>query len=157
MKSFFLKTVLIAGCSVTGSASAKEGVKLDKIDTIVMADGECDFHVDGRKQECDSKFIYTTYANHRIAFTALPKMLRVVDFSGGKDIQPTPETYSLTVDRLILSGGTIVSADGTCFMNISTDGNRIHKLTCKALAHDGRQFEFDFKPADRDVTIKHMP
>jgi hypothetical protein len=146
--SFLLLAFLVSSTP----SSAENGLK---IDTVVIADGDCDFRVNGQKLECESKFLYTTFKNHRVAFSALPKVLAVVDFSGEHDIQPTPETYALTVDRLILSGGTIVQADGSCLMNISTDGKRIHNLTCKALARDGRQFEFDFKPADKDVKITH--
>jgi hypothetical protein len=157
MKSFFFKIILIVGFSLASPmlAIAASDLRIDKIDTIVFADGECDFQVNGQKLECDGKLVYTTYTNHEVAFTALPKVLGVVEFSGGKDVQPTLETYSLTVDRLILSGGTVVMADGFCYMDISKDGKRIHKLTCKALAHDGRRFEFNFKPAEKDVTVKH--
>ena len=51
---------------------------------------------------------YTKFTNHRIAITGLPTLLGAVDFSGGKDIQPVPGNYLLTVDKLVLSGGTVV-------------------------------------------------
>jgi hypothetical protein len=87
-----------------------------RFETVVILDGECDFRINGEKLECEGKLIYTKFANHRVAFTGLPTLLAAVDFSGAKDIQPVPESYMLTVDRLILSGGNIVAADGFCRM-----------------------------------------
>ncbi len=62
----------------------------------------------------------------------------------------------LSVYRLIVSGGTVVPADGFCHMENSTDAQRVYKVECKALAHDGRRFEFEFKPTEAPPVIKHF-
>ena len=142
--------------ALLSSASAAAQKSKNPIHTVVILDGECDFRIDGQKLECDGKLVYTKFANHRVAFTGFPTLLAGVDFSGGRDIQPVPESYMLTVDHLILSGGTIVAADGFCSMENSTDAQRVYKVECKALAHDGRRFEFEFKPTAAPPIIKHF-
>ena len=148
--------ILIAGAALlsTVPAVAKKGEIL--IDTLVLLDGECDFRIDGQKLECEGKAVYTTFTNHRAEIGAFPTLLAAAAFSGGKDIQPEPGSYQLTVDRLILSGGTVVPADGFCSIEMRADGQRVYKVECKALAHDGRRFEFDFKPLPKPPTIKHF-
>jgi len=135
-----------------GSANAAtiEGKDKLSIDTLVS------FRIDGQKLECEGKMLYATFTSHRVQINALPKLLAAVAFSGGKDIQPEPEHYQLTVDRLILSGGTVVPADGFCSIEVRADGQRVYKVECKALARDGRSFEFDFKPQPKPPVIKHF-
>jgi len=135
-------------------AAAQKGQS--PVDTVVMLEGACDFRVDDKKIECDSKLLYTKFTNHRVAITALPSLLGGVDFSGGKDIQPAPGNYLLTVDKLILSGGTVVPADGFCHVDIRADGQLVYKVECKALAHDGRSFELDFAPEPKPPKIMHF-
>jgi hypothetical protein len=148
--------ILIAVAALLSSLPDAAAKSKNPIDTLVMLGGECDFRVDGQKLECGSKLIYTKFTNKRVAFTALPTLLGAVDFSGGKDLQPVPESYMLTVDHLVLSGGTSVVADGFCSMESSTDGQRVYKMACKALARDGRRFELDFKPTAAPPIIKHF-
>jgi hypothetical protein len=71
-------------------------------------------------------------------------------------MQSKPEYYFLTVDRLILSGGTVVPADGFCSIELAADGQRVRKVECKALAHDGRNFEFNFKPHPKALVIRRF-
>src|ERR1019366_4998598 len=82
--------------------------------TVVSLDGSCDFKINSKKLECENKLAYIMHENGRVQINVLPKLLGAVAFSGGKDLRPKPEYYFLTVDRLILSGGTIVPADGFC-------------------------------------------
>ena len=100
----------VAALLSVGPAVAQKGKM--PIDTVLSLDGTCDFRIDGQKLECENKLLYTKFTNHRIAITGLPTLLGAVDFSGGKDIQPVPGNYLLTVDKLVLSGGTVVPADG---------------------------------------------
>jgi hypothetical protein len=81
---------------------------------IVSLDGSCDFKIDGKNFECEGKLAYGHFTNGRTQINVLPKILGAVGFSGGKDLQLKPEYYFLTVDRLFLSGGTFVPADGFC-------------------------------------------
>jgi len=142
--------ILIAGAALLSAVPAVS------IDTLVLLDGECDFRIDGQKLECAGKTVYTTFTNRRVEISALPTLLAAVAFSGGKDIQLEPGSYQLTVDRLILSGGTVVPADGFCSVEMRADGQRVYKVEGKAFAHDGRRFEFDFKPIPKPPTIKHF-
>ncbi len=112
--------------------------------TVVSLDGSCDFKIDGKNFECEGKLAYIHFINGRTQINVCPKVLGGVAFSGGKDLQPKPEYYFLTVDRLILSGGTIVPADGFCSINLQADGQIVYMVEGNALAHDGRIFEFKF-------------
>ncbi|CAJ0878932.1 hypothetical protein AMST5_03013 [freshwater sediment metagenome] len=126
------------------------------VDTMVFLNGQCDFRVNGQKLDCDEKMVYAKTPTQRIQISAFPTLLVVAAFSGGKDINDDPEHYFLTVDRLILSGGTSVPADGVCSMDLRKDGRRVYMVKCTALAHDGRKFEFNFKPQPKPPTIKHF-
>lgn len=121
--------------------------------TVVSIDGSCDFKIDGKSLECESKLTYTMFENGRVQFNVLPKLLGAVAFSGGKDQRPTQEFYFLTVDRLFLSGGTAVPADGFCSMKVQVDGKRVYLVEGSALAHDGRVFEFKFTPDPKPPVI----
>jgi hypothetical protein len=147
--------LMVLAALLSAGPAAAQKIK-NPIETVVILDGECDFRINDQKLECEGKLIYTKFANHRVAFTGLPTILAGVDFSGAKDVQPVPESYMLTVDRLILSGGTIVAADGFCSMETSTDAQRVYKVECKALGHDGRRFEFRFIPTAAPPVIKHF-
>jgi len=114
--------------------------------TVVSLDGSCDFKIDGKNFACEGKLAYQHFTNGRTQINVLPKVLGAVAFSGGKDLQPRPEYYFLTVDRLILSGGTVVPADGVCSMHLHADGQIVYMVEGKALTHDGRVFEFEFTP-----------
>jgi hypothetical protein len=123
-------------------------------DTVIVSlDGSCDFKIDGKNFECESKLAYAHYTNGRTQINVLPKVLGAVAFSGGKDLQPKPEYYFLTVDRLILSGGTIVPADGFCSIHLQADGQIVYMVEGKALTHDGRVFEFKFTPDQKPPAI----
>jgi hypothetical protein len=114
--------------------------------TIVSLDGSCDFKIDGKNFECERKLAYGHFMNGRTQINVLPKVLGAVAFSGGKDLQLKPEHYFLTVDRLFLSGGTFVPADGFCSIHLQADGQIVYMVEGNALAHDGRVFEFKFTP-----------
>lgn len=114
--------------------------------TIVSLDGSCDFKIDGKNFECERKLAYGHFTNGRTQINVLPKVLGAVAFSGGKDMRLKPEYYFLTVDRLFLSGGTFVPADGVCSIHLQADGKRVYLVDGSALAHDGRVFEFKFTP-----------
>ena len=73
-----------------------------------------------------------------------------------KDLRLQPEHYLLTVDRLILSGGSVVPADGVCFIAMRADGQRVYMVKCSALAHGGRTFEFKFTPDSKPPAISHF-
>jgi hypothetical protein len=136
----------------TGATSARDL----PIKTLVTISGECAFRVDHQKRECGDKLIYSNFRNHRVAIDVLPKVLKIAGFSGGRDLQLEPEHYHLTVDRITLSGGTIIGADGFCSVDLRADGQRIYRVECKALAHDGRRFELKFAPYDKPPTIMHF-
>lgn len=36
------------------------------------------------------------------------------------------------------------------------DGQRVYKVECKALAHDGRTFELKYTPSDAPPSIEHF-
>jgi hypothetical protein len=55
---------------------------------------------------------------------------------------------------ILIAGAAPV--DGFCFIEMRTDGRRVYKVECKALARDGRRFEFDFKPQPKPPVIKHF-
>jgi hypothetical protein len=93
------------------------------------------------------------FTNGRTQINVLPKVLGAVAFSGGKDLQLKPEYYFLTVDRLFLSGGTFVPADGFCSIHLQADGQIVYMVEGNALAHDGRVFEFKFTPAPKPPAI----
>jgi hypothetical protein len=114
--------------------------------TVVSLDGSCDFKIDGKNFECEGKLAYMHFTNGRTQINVLPKVLGAVAFSGGKDLQIKPEYYFLTVDRLFLSGGTFVPADGFCSIHLQADGQIVYMVEGNALAHDGRVFEFKFTP-----------
>jgi hypothetical protein len=123
-------------------------------DTVIVSlDGSCDFKIDGKNFECESKLAYAHYTNGRTQINVLPKVLGAVAFSGGKDLQPKPEYYLLTVDRLILSGGTVVAADGFCSIHLQADGQIVYMVEGKALTHNGRVFEFKFTPDPKPPAI----
>jgi hypothetical protein len=127
--------------------SAPDAKKADLlVDTLVSLDGNCDFRIDGKQLECENKLAYMTFKNKRVQINACPKLLGAVAFSGGQDLQLVPEHYQLTVDRLIIAGGTVVPADGICSIQMRADGQRVYMVECRALAHDGRTFEFKFTP-----------
>lgn len=126
------------------------------LETVVSLDGSCDFKIDGKNLECESKLAYTHFTNGRTQINVLPKVLGAVAFSGGKDLQPKPEYYFLTVDRLILSGGTVVSADGFCSIHLRADGQIVYMVEGRALTHDGRIFEFKFTPDPKLPAILHV-
>lgn len=126
------------------------------IKTMVLLEGKCEFRVDDRRLDCDDKMSYATFANHRVQINALPTVLGAAAFSGGKDMQFDPEHYYLTVDRLILSGGTPVKADGFCSIDLAKDGRRVYSVECKALARDGRRFEFSFRPTAEPPRIERF-
>jgi hypothetical protein len=94
--------------------------------------------------------------NGRTQINVFPKLLGAAAFSGGKDLQPKPEFYFLTVDRLIVSGGTIIPADGVCSTHLRADGQLVYMVEGKALAHDGRTFEFKFTPDPKPPAIFHI-
>jgi hypothetical protein len=121
--------------------------------TVVSLDGSCDFKIGGKNFECEGKLAYTHFTNGRTQINVLPKVLGAVAFSGGKDLQLKPEYYFLTVDRLILSGGTIVPADGFCSIHLQADGQIVYMVEGNALAHDGRVFEFKFTPDPKPPVI----
>jgi hypothetical protein len=58
-----------------------------------------------------------------------------------------PLSRSMAVDRLILSGGTIVPADWFCSIHLQADGQIVYMVEGHALTHDGRVFEFKFTPS----------
>lgn len=126
------------------------------VETLVSLDGSSDFRIDGKQLECENKLAYLTFKNRRVQFNAVPKLLGAVAFSGGKDLQLLPGHYQLTVDRIILSGGTVVPADGICSVDMREDGQRVYSVECRALARDGRTFEFKFNPDPKPPTIKHF-
>jgi hypothetical protein len=126
------------------------------VETLVLLDGSSDFRIDGKQLECENKLCYATFKNRRVQINAVPKLLGAVAFSGGKDLQLEPGHYQLTVDRLILAGGTVVPADGICSVHLREDGQRVYSVECSALVHDGRTFEFKFKPDSKPPTIKHF-
>jgi hypothetical protein len=97
------------------------------VETVVLLDGSPDFRIDGKQLECENKLSYATFKNRRVQINALPKLLGAVAFSGGKDLQLQPEHYQLTVDRIILSGGNVVPADGFCSIDLRADGQRVYK------------------------------
>jgi hypothetical protein len=70
--------------------------------TIVSLDGSCDFKIDGKSFECESKLAYGHFTNGRTQINVLPKILGAVAFSGGKDLQLKPE-YSNLSSRQIRS------------------------------------------------------
>ncbi len=121
--------------------------------TVVSLDGSCDFKIGGKNFECEGKLAYMHFTNGRTQVNVLPKVLGAVAFSGGKDLQLKPEYYFLTVDRLILSGGTIVPADGFCSIHLQADGQIVYMVEGNALAHDGRVFEFKFTPDPKPPVI----
>jgi hypothetical protein len=121
--------------------------------TVVSLDGSCDFKIGDKNFECEGKLAYTHFTNGRTQINVLPKALGAVAFSGGKDLQPKPEYYFLTVDRLILSGGTVVPADGFCSIHLRADGQLVYSVEGKALTHDGRVFEFKFTPDPKPPDI----
>jgi hypothetical protein len=121
--------------------------------TVVSLDGSCDFKIGGKNFECEGKLAYMHFTNGRTQINVLPKVLGAVAFSGGKDLQLKPEYYFLTVDRLILSGGTVVPADGFCSMHLQADGQIVYMVEGNALAHDGRVFEFKFTPDPKPPDI----
>jgi hypothetical protein len=134
-----------------GKASAQKNDFLSS--TVVSIDGSCDFKIDGKSLECESKLAYLMFENGRVQINVLPKLLGAVAFSGGKDQRLTPEFYFLTVHRLFLSGGTAVPADGFCSMKLQADGKRVYLVEGNALAHDGRVFEFKFTPDPKAPVI----
>jgi hypothetical protein len=148
-------STLIAGAALLSAVPAvgKKGIS---IYTLVLLEGECDFRIDSQKLECAGKTVYTTFTNHRVEISALPTLLAAVAFSDGKNIQPEPGSYQLTVDRLVLSGSTVVPADGFCSVEMRADGQRVYKVECKALAHDRRRIEFDFKLIPKPPAIKNF-
>jgi hypothetical protein len=121
--------------------------------TVVSLDGSCDFKIDGKNFECEGKLAYMHFTNGRTQINVLPKVLGAVAFSGGKDLQLKPEYYFLTVDRLFLSGGTFVPADGFCSIHLRADGQIVYMVEGNALAHDGRVFEFKFTPDPKPPDI----
>jgi hypothetical protein len=121
--------------------------------TIVSLDGSCDFKLDGKNFECERKLAYGHFTNGRTQINVLPKVLGAVAFSGGKDLQLKPEYYFLTVDRLFISGGTFVPADGFCSIHLQADGQIVYMVEGNALAHDGRVFEFKFTPDPKPPAI----
>jgi hypothetical protein len=121
--------------------------------TIVSLDGSCDFKIDGKNFECERKLAYGHFTNGRTQINVLPKVLGAVAFSGGRDLQLKPEYYFLTVDRLFLSGGTFVPADGFCSIHLQADGQIVYMVEGNALAHDGRVFEFKFTPDPKPPAI----
>jgi hypothetical protein len=114
--------------------------------TVVTLNGSCDFKIGGKNFECEDKLAYAHFTNGRTQINVLPKLLGAVAFSGGKDLRPKPEYYFLTVDRLVLSGGTVVPADGVCSIHLQAGGQIVYMIEGSALAHDGRIFEFKFTP-----------
>lgn len=121
--------------------------------TVVSLDGSCDFKIGGKNFECEGKLAYMHFTNGRTQINVLPKVLGAVAFSGGKDLQIKPEYYFLTVDQLILSGGTVVPADGFCSIHLQADGQIVYMVEGNALAHDGRVFEFKFTPDPKPPDI----
>ena len=126
------------------------------IRTLVLIDGQCDFRIDNKPLKCEGHLAYQEFTNHRIEIAAFPEMIGGAAFGGGKDLQIKPESYFLTVDRMILSGGTIAPADGFCSVDMRADGQRIYNVECKALAHDGRSFQLKFIPSAKPPSIKHF-
>jgi hypothetical protein len=151
-----LLAAVVVGLALMNGFPAFAQKNKSLIETMVFLNGQCDFRVDGQKLDCDDKMVYAKTRNQRMEISAFPTLLVVAAFSGGKDINDDPEHYFLTVDRLILSGGTSVPADGVCSMDLRKDGQRVYRVECTVLAHDGRKFEFNFKPQPKPPTIKHF-
>ena len=43
-----------------------------------------------------------------------------------------------------------------CHVDMRADGHLVYKVQCKALAHDGRRFEFVFNPEPKRPVIMHF-
>jgi hypothetical protein len=141
--------LLMALPSLPVASVAKPNPLRQMADIMRMIEGRCELKVNSKPLECDGKLMYIMLKNHRVEFAIFPKLMASLFFGGGRDMQLELEHYQLTVDRLVMAGGTTVPADGYCSTDTNTPATRVYKVECKALAHDGRTFELTYMPADK--------
>lgn len=129
---------------------------------LTVIDGSCvTLQIANESASCTPPVIYSTAENGIILIqVSLRDDERVLGFVGDHDQQPAPEHYTLFLKRIRIAKGAVskpTNVNGTCKMDVSTDGTLVRRIICDATDDAGVKYLMDFRGNDHPVEHKTIP
>ena len=161
MRALMMMLIMVAGSATVASGRpAAKSDGLSDVATIVAIDNECEQYQVGPVEYGCSGLMYLHWRQGRTGYMLPTKNGGTVMLSGSSDSQLTPENYTLNIDRMVVGFGKGAPvqpypATGKCSSVISTDGQFVRSITCKA-SIGTEDVVLRFKGANTPVTVKNF-